>query len=150
MTGLMRISRAAFLRTCGGLVAGRGLIPLELFAFGGTQSLSAATAAAATATEFHAHVGSTAVAIDAAGTRVPLTLASVSGVRACGRFEQFAVTFHAAADAPLTDGTHAVHHPALGEMALFIVRIGRPGGERAVYEACFSRAAGTAKGHLHV
>jgi hypothetical protein len=150
MTGLMRISRATFLRTCGGIVAGRGLYPLELFAFANRAPASAAKAAVTSATEFHAHVGSTAVAIDPSGTRVPLTLASVSDVRACGRFEQFAVTFNAAADAPLTDGTYSVHHATLGEMALFIVRIGRPGGERAVYEACFSRAAGSGKGNLRV
>jgi hypothetical protein len=135
------MSRAGFLRTCGAIVAGRGLDPLSVFAFADGPAAAATGPAALPAGGFHAHVGTSALAIDASGARVPLTLAAVSDVRACGPFEQYAVTFHAGPGASFTEGIYTVRHAALGEMELFIAPVGGPAGKRMVCEACFSRPA---------
>jgi hypothetical protein len=146
MNGLMRVSRKGFLRSCATLVAARGMDPLSVFAFADRAAAPAVKDPGAGATMFHAHVGTRAVAVDDAGTRVPLTLAAVSDVRACGPFEQFAVTFHAAPGTALADGIYQVQHAALGDMQLFIAAVGRPEKARSVYQACFSRRAAQSRG----
>jgi hypothetical protein len=96
-----------------------------------------------TRSAFSAHLGSTFVT----GARVRpvrLQLAEVTDLPSAaltgsaGYEETFAVRFHGPAGLPLSQGTHALQHPAFGTLSIFIVPIGPPARIR-VYEAIFNQ-----------
>jgi hypothetical protein len=77
------------------------------------------------------------VEVDA--VRIPLQLVEVVDERSSGGFQWFSLLFHGPSERPLPQGTHSLHHDALGELMLFLVPVVGSNGERIVYEACFSR-----------
>jgi hypothetical protein len=136
MSGVMTVSRAAFLRTCGTLVLGRGLEPMALLA----MDVPVREPASVATTPFHAHVGTTAYAVDG-DRRIALQLTGVGELRACGPYEQYAITFEGAARRALPEGVYSIRHGALEPIDVFIAPIGQPRSGRVIYEACFSRRA---------
>jgi GNAT superfamily N-acetyltransferase len=92
------------------------------------------------AAEFRQHVD-TALRIDVADGELPLRIAEVEEGRSDGGMQRFSVLLHGPAGALLPQGSHLVHHDALGSFVLFIVPVLGSDAERIVYEARFSRSA---------
>ena len=69
---------------------------------------------------------------------VEMMLTAVSENRSSPQLESFTLSFLAPPDAPVSQGSYAVAHDALGEFELFVVPVGRnPHGVE--YEAVFNR-----------
>jgi len=141
------ISRAAFIRACGGLLLGAQVEPLALLEAAAQPSAGPERASAggrfglhdADARMFRPHLNTAFRVRSSDGTRVRLVLAEVVERPLTRNVEQFSLIFHAPARAAVPHGLHAFEHQALGGFELFIVPIGAPNGRRTVYQACFSR-----------
>ena len=146
----MSLSRAAFLKTCCAALLGARVEPLGLLET--TAPPSSATGSAHTtvsggrfqlhdadANLFRPHLNTTFAVRSADGARARLMLAEVVEPPLTKNVEQFSLIFHAPSGTTVPQGTHALRHPALGDLDLFIVPIRAPNGRRTVYQACFSR-----------
>jgi hypothetical protein len=143
----VKVSRAAFLKTCGLALFGarvdaRTLVgmataesnPVEASGPGGRLRLQDATAAL-----FRQHLNTAFAVRPADGTPTRMVLVKVIERPVTKNVEQFSLMFHAPAGKPAPCGTHAFQHSALGDFDLFVVPVGIPNGRRTVYQACFSR-----------
>jgi len=81
----------------------------------------------------------TALRVDVADGHVPLRIADVEEGRSGDGMERFSVILDGPAGALLPQGSHLVHHDALGSFVLFIVPVLGSDADRIVYEARFSR-----------
>lgn len=85
---------------------------------------------------FAPHVGGGFTLPD--GTTLRLAGASPAGDGAApGGRSPFSLLFCGPADRPLAQGTHELQHATLGDLALFLVPVGRAGDELQ-YEAVFA------------
>ncbi len=143
----MRVSRATFLKALGTAMIGAGVDARTLLASAaGLSNLPELPRAGgrlglldAEAGHFRPHLN-TSFAVNAAdGASARLVMAEVAERPITKNVEQFSLIFHAPAATTLPQGIHGFHHPALGDLDLFIVPIGAPNGRRTVYQACFSR-----------
>jgi hypothetical protein len=140
----MLISRKAFLRALGSAAA---------LSTGTSRAAGAATGAAVSVTSvttkpmandlsaalFLPHVGTRFRVTDSHGASTELELAQVDEVTCDACLEQFTLVFHGAAGVTPLDGLYRFEHAALDALTLFIAPVGLPNGQRAVYQACFSR-----------
>jgi hypothetical protein len=133
------VSRGSFLRACSSALIG-GWLPRWSIAGdrGSAPAASAPPKSAPTedgAARFRPHVGSVFIVAE---TGHRLRLRDVTESSVSPELEQFALHFTASSDAPLTHGTYAFLHTALGRIEMFITPIGAP-RDGSVYQACFSR-----------
>jgi hypothetical protein len=119
-----------FLKLAAAAVIGRALPswPLAVFAAPGPLRLDDVSVDV-----FRPHVHSTFVT--AAG---PLTLEEISERPMQPGIAQFSLLFRGRRGEQAQAGTYVFNHAALGRFDIYITPVGVP-GERAVYEACFSR-----------
>jgi hypothetical protein len=89
---------------------------------------------AATADDFLAHVGTTFAHVE--GT--DLCLADVTRHGPGVQREQFSLIFTTDANAVLPQGIQTLHHPHLGDLALFLVPVGPGADGLHRYEAAFA------------
>ncbi len=73
---------------------------------------------------------------DDVASMVPLTLAEATELAGAPRFESFSLQWDGPLAQPLAQATYLLAHPRLGEIAIFIVPIGR-GPEHFRYESIF-------------
>jgi uncharacterized protein DUF6916 len=93
------------------------------------DELTQATFAPHVGSPFRVHVGD---------SELELTLVEVSDVRVSPRVEAFSLEFRGPAASPLPQAEYQFDHPVIGELALFIVPVGRD-GDALEYEAVFNR-----------
>jgi len=75
---------------------------------------------------------------NSSGAVLPLLLTETEDMSHRFGGENFSVVFHGPSDQPLSQGTYAFQHRALGAFPLFIVPM-RGDGRNACYEAVFNR-----------
>ena len=132
----MKISRAAFLKSCAVALAGAfaesATLQWNLF---GTERLRLDEVRASF---FQKYLNDPFI-VTVGEHRARLVLTKIDEPPVTRRVEQFSLIFHGAPGDALRDGTHAFQHPSLGKFEMFIVAIGVPNDRRRAYQACFSR-----------
>ena len=89
---------------------------------------------------FRPHIGSD-FTIDDRGERVVLRLADVADGGVSTGVHQFSLIFHGPADHVLPDAIHALSHPSLGTLDIFLTPVVGSDASRILYQACVSRPA---------
>lgn len=89
---------------------------------------------------FRPHIG-TDFTIEEGAQQAVLRLAEVSDSGVSNGMHQFSLFFHGPADRILPERIHALRHPSLGILEIFIAPVVGSNDRRTVYQACFSRPA---------
>ena len=80
--------------------------------------------------------------LPATGHTLSLHLFEVTARTAPPGYEQYSALFRGPVTPALAQATYVMRHPAFGELALFIVPVGRDASS-ITYEACVARRTGT-------
>src|SRR5262245_7498027 len=80
--------------------------------------------------------------LPATGKTLSLHLFEVTARNAPPGYEQYSAIFRGPAAPVLPQATYVIRHPALGEVSLFIVPVGRDASS-VTYEACVARRTAT-------
>jgi uncharacterized protein DUF6916 len=92
---------------------------------------------------FRPHIGSD-FTIDDRGQRVVLRLAHVADGGFANGMHQFSLIFHGPADRVLPGAIHALSHPSIGTLDIFLTPVVGSNASRTVYQACFSQPTSSA------